>query len=78
VPGRRRPRALINASTPEGSWLHLAASDLCWRLAVEDLERRRPRRGDHDARDAWLAEKARLEAERKRLAAMVAETISSL
>lgn len=58
--------------------LHLAVEDLCWRLAVEDLDRRRPRRGDQAARQAWRAEQARLEAERTQLADMVAETISTL
>jgi len=58
--------------------LHLAVEDLCWQLAVEDLRRQRPRRGDHDGHDAWSAERARLEADRKQLADMVAETISVL
>ena len=58
--------------------LRLAVEDLCWRLESEDLGRHRPRRGDREAQDAWLAEQEGLEAERRRLAAMVAESISAL
>ena len=58
--------------------LHLAAEDLCWQLAVDDLDRRRPRRGDRGAQRAWAAEKASLEAQGQRLADMVAETVSAL
>ena len=58
--------------------LHLAVDDLCWQLAFEDLRRRRPRRGDRRAQDAWLVEREQLETERIRLAEMVTETISTL
>ena len=58
--------------------LHLAVEDLCWQLAAEDLGRRRPRRGKHGTRKAWLAEQEHLEAERRRLAEMVTATISAL
>lgn len=58
--------------------LHLAVEDLCWQLAVEDLDRHRPRRGDRGGHDAWSAERARLEAERKQLAEKVTESISVL
>jgi hypothetical protein len=58
--------------------LHLVVADLCWRLAAEDLGKRRPGRGNRGARAAWLAEKECLEAERKRLAEMVTASISAL
>lgn len=58
--------------------MHLAVEDLCWRLELADLGRRRPRRGDQAARDAWLTERQVLEAERRRLAAKVTETIGTL
>lgn len=58
--------------------LRLAVEDLCWHMAVDDLDRRRPRRGDRAERDAWLAEQAHLEDERRQLATMLTETISAL
>jgi hypothetical protein len=48
--------------------LHLAVEDLCWRLAAEDLGKRRPGRGNRGARDAWRAEQE----------CLVTETISAL
>ena len=47
-------------------------------LAVEDLDRRRPRRGDRAGGDAWRAEQAGLEAERLRLSALAAGAVSAL
>lgn len=58
--------------------LHLAVADLCWRLELDDLGRHRPRRGDQAARDTWLAGQDVLEAERRRLAAKLADTIGTL
>lgn len=72
--GARVPLSLVEN---DPMLMHLAVADLCWRLAVEDLERRKPH-GGGPAQDAWLAEKAQLEAERERLAAMVTEAISAL
>ena len=58
--------------------LHLAVADLCWRLELDDLGRHRPRRGDQAARDTWLAGQEVLEAEGRRLAAKLADTIGTL
>jgi hypothetical protein len=58
--------------------LHLAVEDLCWRLAVDDLHRRRPCRGDGVAQNAWHVEQARLEARRLRLVQLTAEAVSAL
>lgn len=58
--------------------MRLVVEDLCWRLELDGLGRRRPRRGDQAARDAWLAEQEVLEAERRRLNAKVTETIGTL
>lgn len=69
------PLGLVE-SNPE--LLSLAVDDLCRRLAVEDLDRRRPRCGDRAGGDAWRAEQARVEAERLRLAEPAAEAVSAL
>ncbi|WP_194916387.1 hypothetical protein [Catenulispora rubra] len=73
--GTRVPLSLIEN---DPMLMHLTVDDMCWRLAVEDLDRHRPHRGDRCAQDAWLADRAQLEAERERLAVMVTEAISSL
>jgi hypothetical protein len=55
-----------------------AVEDLCWRLAVEDLQTRRPRRWHRRASAAWRDEQARLEAKRSRIAEMTASAVSEL
>lgn len=58
--------------------LHLVVEDLCWRLEADCLGRYKPRHGDSAAQERWLAERKRLEAERRRLAAAVTQAISTL
>ena len=58
--------------------LTAAVEDLCWRLALEDLEKRRPRWWQRRARAAWRDELARMEAERCRIVEMTACAVSEL
>ena len=58
--------------------LAAAVEDLCWRLAVEDLQARRPRWWRRRALAAWRDERARVEAERRRIVEMTACAVSEL
>jgi len=58
--------------------LHLVVEALCWRLAADDLAKRRPRRGDGAAYKTWRGEQDRLEAKRMRLAELATEAVSAL
>jgi hypothetical protein len=57
--------------------LMVAVEDLCWGLAIDDLESRKPRRWRRSQRTAWDAEQAALEAKRTRIAAMAFEEVNA-
>ncbi|GAA2003379.1 hypothetical protein [Catenulispora subtropica] len=58
--------------------LKAAVEDLEWRLALEELRARRPHRWQKSETAAWTAERDRLEEERRRIAEIAAEAVSTL
>jgi len=56
----------------------LAVEDLCWQAATEDWKHRRPHRWRRQAREAWLAEGAQLEAKADRLRQMADDVLAQL
>ena len=69
------PLGLVEHNT---ALLMLAVEDLCWQLAVDELDARRPARRHRAARRAWQAEADRLAAKRARLADLAAEAVGAL
>jgi hypothetical protein len=58
--------------------LAAAVEDLQWRLAMEELLARKPRRRQKAEMAAWLAEADRLEDKRRRIAEITAEAINAM
>ncbi|HET9170730.1 MAG TPA: hypothetical protein VFN97_14935 [Actinospica sp.] len=68
-----RVPALIVRDSP--TLMVAAVEDLCWRLALVDSDRRRPRRWRRSALAAWRAERRLIEDKRARIRSMVDESV---